>query len=273
MPELRPNLRNRLLAEWEFAQGKPAVASTPPNLQIARSNACNFHCVYCRDHRPGNDYPRYRLSDERWRELLALVPATEVISFFGISEFLVDPQFFDLLELAGRHHATLTINTNASVCTERHVAALARYPGKINLVFSIDAATPEVFLRLRGADFWEVLGNVRRLVASRAACRDRTDCILTFVITRSSVRDMVGAVWLTKALGLDGIRFYRLHEYPGLDWRATAADGSTFDYLEETCSRFPEEFDRQVAAARRAAVAAGIRAEIPGPIGSVVAPA
>lgn len=265
--DLAPNLRNRRLAEWEFAQGATEVASTPPNLQLARWNLCNLHCVYCRDHRPGTDFPRYRVSDGRWRELLQMVPQTEVVSFFGISEFLIDPQFFELLELAGRHAATLTINTNATVCTTRHLEALGSYPGALNLVFSIDAATPEVYRRLRGADFWEVLANVRRILACRAGSRERTHSVMSFVITKTSVGDMVGGVWLAKALGVDGIRFNRLHEYDKLDWRVQAADGSTFDYREEACSRFPEEFDRQIAAVQRAAATAGIAADIPAPIG------
>lgn len=267
MVELAPNRRNRLLAEWEFAQGASEVASTPPNLQLARWNVCNLHCVFCRDHRPGSDFPRYRVDDARWSELLELVPRTEVVAFFGISEFLVDPQFFELLELAGRHAARLTIHTNATVCTERHLEAIARYPGGLNLAFSIDAASPEVYRRLRGGDFWQVLENIRKILHCRRERRDLTHSAVSFVITKSSVGEMVGAVWLAKALGVDSISFVRLHEYGGLDWRVQAADGSTFDYREEVCSRFPEEFDRQVAAAHRAAALAGIAADIPAPIG------
>jgi MoaA/NifB/PqqE/SkfB family radical SAM enzyme len=263
MPPLRANQENRYLAYWEFIRGRPAVASTPPNLQIARNNVCNFHCVYCRDHFPGNTFPRHHVSEERYRELLDLVPRTDVVSFFGISEFTVDPRFFELVELAASAGATLTINTNGSVCTPRHVDVLARYPGRLNLVFSIDAATPAVFLRMRGADFWRVLANVRDYVRGLAARRDRTSLVFTFVVARSSLADMVPALYLARTLGFDEIRYYLLHEYDGMDWKTVAADGRTFDYRDECVSGFVDEYARARAEVVRAADLLGFGIELP----------
>lgn len=263
MPTLRPNQVNRYLAYWEFWRGQATVESTPPNLQIARNNVCNFRCVYCRDHFPGSTFPRHHVSEERFDELLALVPRTDVVSFFGISEFTADPRFFELVELAAQAGATLTINTNASVCTTRHVEALARYPGRLNLVVSVDAATPAIFRRLRGADFWQIVANIRAYLRGLEGRRDRSSVVFTFVVMRTNLGDMLPALYLARTLGFDEVRYYLLHEYEGMEWQTVAADGSSFDYRQERVSLFPEEFRRVRADVARAADLLGFPVELP----------
>src|SRR5688572_12203376 len=46
--------------------------------------------------------------------------------------------------------------------------------------------------------------------------------VLSFVITRTSVQDMMPFVFLGKSLKADEVKYYRLHEYEGLDWSITA---------------------------------------------------
>ena len=263
MPPLRLNQWNRHLADWEFRRGATEVRSTPPSIQIARNNVCNFRCVYCRDHFPGNDFPRHHVSEERFQELLDLVPRCDVVSFFGISEFTVDPRFFELVELAASAGATLTINSNGSVCTPRHVETLARYPGRLNLVFSVDAATPAVFRRLRGGDFWRVLENLRTYVGGMQARRDRTELVFTFVVTRTSIGDMLPALYLARTLGFDEVRYYLLHEYQGLDWKTVDPDGVPFDYLEERVSTIVDAYRRAHDEVEAAARLLGFRIELP----------
>jgi MoaA/NifB/PqqE/SkfB family radical SAM enzyme len=257
--EIRPNQRNRYQALWEFAHGIAAVESTPPNLQLARSNTCNFKCVYCIDHRTGNQIPRTQLEGRTWDDLLALIPRSATLAFHGISEFMVDPEFFDIVARCAAAGATLSINTNGSVCTTRHLEVLAEYPGGLQINFSLDAATPETFLRIRGQRFWRIVRNIRTYVERFEARPHKAHVTLSFVITKSSVEDMVPFVYLAKALKVDGVKYYRLHEYEGLDWRIETKDGGTFDYRQETTANFAEAYNRAVESTREAADAFGGR--------------
>lgn len=258
-----PNRVNLYRARWEYARGQSAVKSTPSDLQIGRSNTCNFKCVYCVDHRVGNTVPRTRLSDSAWQDLSALIPQTPILAFHGISEFFIDPEFFSILKTCAETKATLRLNTNGSVCTPRHLEALANYPGRIIIDFSMDAATPDTFERIRGWKFWRVLKNIKAYMDCFAKRRSNTWVAVSFVINKSNVQDMVPMVYLAKSLGVDVLVYYRLHEYEGLDWQVQTKNGGVYDYLSETVGNFPEEFNREIDRARMAADLIGQRIEIP----------
>lgn len=260
---LRLNQRNKYQALWEFAHGIADVQSTPVHLQIARSNLCNFKCVYCIDHRVGNQIPRTKNEGETWQALLSLIPRSEELAFHGISEFMIDPEFFAIVERCASAGAALSINTNGSVCTEKYLDALAQYPGHLNVNFSIDAATPETFLRIRGWDFWRVVGNINTYVDRFASTRGNTWVSLSFVIAKSNVQEMLPLIYLAKGLKVNEVKYYRLHQYDGLDWRVETKDGGFFDYREECASTFCDDYNRQRERVLQAAEILGIFVELP----------
>jgi len=108
--ELRPNQKNKYRALWEFANGVAHVKSIPASLQMAKSNTCNFKCAYCIDHRVGNQIPRTKLEGAGWQGLVELIPRCSELGFHGISEFFVDPGFFEIGRISrsgGEDHAPL----------------------------------------------------------------------------------------------------------------------------------------------------------------------
>jgi len=260
---LRPNQKNKYRALWEFTHGVTVVDSIPTALQIARSNTCNFKCVYCADHRPGNTLPRNKLEGQTWDNLLALIPKADILAFHGISEFMIDPDFFDLVQRCADAQATLFINTNGSVCTPKYVDLLAAYPGQLNMNFSIDAATPETFKRVRGWNFFRVLQNIKTYVERFETRRDKTQLTLSFVITKSNAHEMVPFVFLAKALKVENIHYYRLSEAANQDWRAETLGGGIFDYRQECTSTFVSEYNRAVEATRRVAEMLGVTIQLP----------
>ncbi|HWC99681.1 MAG TPA: radical SAM protein [Candidatus Sulfopaludibacter sp.] len=266
MSDLRPNQTNKYRALWELAHGKATVVSTPPKLQFARNNVCNFKCVYCSDHRPGNQIPRNHLEGEVWQNLVKLIPQSEQLAFHGISEFFVDTEFFDILGRSAAAGATLRLNTNGSVCTPRHLDALANYPGYLNINFSLDAATPETFLRIRGQDFWKIVQKIKSYMDRFESRRSESWITLSFVINRSNVKEMLPFLFLAKALKVDGVTFYRMHEYESLDWKVDAKQGGVFDYREECTGKFADEYNRELENVRQAAALFGVQVDLPAPV-------
>jgi len=261
---MRLNQINKYQALWEYSHGVSEVESTPSDLQIGRTNTCNFKCVYCGDHREGNQVPRTNIEGHTLDDMLTLIPRSTQLMFHGISEFMIDPHFFDILQRCADAGAALCINTNGSVCTAKHVKALCDYPGPLTLVISVDAATPEVFSHIRGWHFWRVIKNIKRYVDSfRDQRKASTFITLSFVITKSSVCDVVPFVYLAKSLGVDSIRYYRLHEYDGLDWQVRTQIGRMFDYREECTEKFVDEYNRRIDEAAKAAALIGLSIEVP----------
>ena len=259
----RLNLRNRYQALWEFQRGVAVPATYPAVLQVALNNLCNFKCVYCTDQREGNTEPRTQLEGKTWEDVQRALPFAETLAFHGISEFFVDKKFFDLVASCAAAGANLSLNTNGSVATPKHVELLTNYPGHLEVNFSIDAATKETFTRIRGWDFDRVIRNIKTYVEAFKARQRSTFMSVSFVITRSNVHELVPFVRLAKELGVQEVKFYRLHEYGALSWTITAPDGKRFDYRSECTDRFKELYNEQVRAATAAAEAAGLRLEIP----------
>src|SRR5690606_37732416 len=108
------------------------------------------------DHRVGSTVPRSELTADSWADLLRLIPRSTSMAFHGISEFLIDPEFFAIVERCAAAGIELSINTNGSVCRPKHTAAFVDYPPPLYFNVSIDAASEPTFPRIRGWD-WERL--------------------------------------------------------------------------------------------------------------------
>lgn len=173
------------------------------------------------------------------------------------------PIFFDIVDRCQAAQATLFINTNASICTPRHLETLTAYSGKLVMNFSLDAATPETFLRIRGGDFDRILQNIRRYVDHFQSRRDRTWLIASFVITRTNVHEAAAFVRLAHELTMNHVRLCRLLEYDGLDWTITTRAGDLFDYKSECAGRYPAAFNRNIEEARRLAADYHLVVDVP----------
>lgn len=258
---------NRYRAVWEYLNGVADVGTVPLNLQVARNNLCNFKCVYCTDHRPGNDIPRSQLEGDPWQRIKRdILPLADELSFHGISEFFIDKEFFEIVERAGSMGATLVLNTNGSVCTDRHLDALGNYPGNLVINFSVDAATADTFRRIRGWDFDRVIDNIGRYL-TRFAQREIPPWVtFSYVICKSNIEEVVPFIHLAKSFGITKIIFYRLHEYDGLDWQLEAKSGGIFDYQSECVDKFAARFNEVIAEARKTLDELGMHADLPAPV-------
>jgi hypothetical protein len=74
---------------------------------------------------------------------------------------------------------------------------------------------------------------------------------------------MLPFLYLGKALEMDSLIYYRLHEYGGLDWRVETKHGGDFDYREEITSQFAAEYNKAIGEVRKAADILGMRVELP----------
>jgi MoaA/NifB/PqqE/SkfB family radical SAM enzyme len=257
------NVRNHYRALWEFAHGVSVPQTYPTVLQVALNNLCNFKCVYCTDQRDGNTVPRSKIDGQSWTDLLEVIPFADVIAFHGISEFFIDKNFFDLVERCRAAGTSLSLNTNGSVATPRHIEVLKDYPTYIDINFSIDAASGPTFTRIRGWDFERVLRNIRLYVEAFKGRAHGTTVSISFVILRSNVHEMVPFLHLAKDLGVHDVKFYRLHEYGSLAWQIQAPDGRPFDYRDECTDQFKAVYNQQVLATMSEAEQLGLRLEIP----------
>lgn len=256
---------NRYRAMWDFSSGSSTPPSFPTSIQVGLSNRCNLNCVYCAEQRDGNTFPRLVLSPQARTNLRPALEAADTLGFFGISEFMIEPDFFPTVAWCAERGINLSITTNGTVCTPKHLDALGDFPGFVDLAFSVDAATAETYRFVRGWDFERLLDNIRRYLARFAEQPTRRFSAMSFVIMRSNIHEMVPFVQLVKFLGCGTARFWRLTKIEG-NWSIPAPDGRPFDYQSEMYTDIPETYNQMLDATRREGERLGVSLDLPGPI-------
>ena len=256
---------NRYRAMWEFSAGVAAPESGPTSLQIGLSNRCNLQCVYCAEQREGNTFPRLVLSKLARDRLSGVLESADTLGFFGISEFMIEPDFFETVAWCAQRGINLSITTNGTVCTPKHLDALGNFPGYIDIAFSVVAATADTYRYVRGWDFTRLLDNIRRYLDRFAAQPMRRFPAMSFVIMRSNMHEMVPFVHLAHSLGCRMVRFWRLVQIAE-NWNIPAPDGQPFDYQAEMYTLVPDAYNRALDDTRRAARELNMGLDLPGPI-------
>lgn len=157
------------------------------------SGKCNLNCRMCR----GTNSPTYpdRLSylsaDDFERMLEAAPTAFGITLSAGDSDPLLHPEFERILDSAARHHVTLDIFTNGHPLNARKCRRMVETQAVGLINFSIDAATPETYRRIRGASFERVLQRIEMLEAmKKEAGRIRPELSLSFVAMSDNIEEL-----------------------------------------------------------------------------------
>ncbi len=168
-----------------------ACAWFPTYVMFDVTNVCNARCIHCPQslREPDGSLPaflrdREHLALETFRRVIDECARHEVhfVRITADGEPLVHPDLFAMLEHArDRGVGPVGLTTNGSLLDERRAERLLA--AGVGLVdFSLDAATPETFRRVRvGLDFARTLRNVERFLALRDAARAPVRVVTSFV--------------------------------------------------------------------------------------------
>lgn len=145
----------------------------PPCVQIEPTSMCNFRCVFCyqtdRMLTRGRHGHMGMMDIDTFRAVVDQIEGhVEAVTLASRGEPMLAKQIVPMLAYLSGKFLALKINTNASLLTEKKAhALLAADPNTV--VFSADAADPELYSRLRvNGSLDTVLANVRMFDDIRA---------------------------------------------------------------------------------------------------------
>jgi len=145
----------------------------PPCVQIEPTSICNYRCVFCyqtdRNLTQGRNGHMGMMPLETFKRVVdELTGNVEAVTLASRGEPLMCRDIEAMLEYISGRFLGLKINTNASLLTESKAhALLAADPN--TLVFSCDAADPELYAKLRvNGKFDQVVENIRRFAEIKA---------------------------------------------------------------------------------------------------------
>ena len=231
---------------------KPLRASQPPlHIQLEFTTFCNLNCKPCLRSKYMKQPPRHLTPDE-FRRIIAPIRPIK-LSLSGGGEPFLSPHLFDLIRLAKSFGATLNTTTNCTIVTPERAAELVK-SGLDLLKISIDAATPETYVNIRGEDrFADVLDGIRILMDAKTRLNSRTPYLrFNYVVSQDNYREIAETVALADSLGVDAIFFQPLGLF-GIEERQDALVG------QMTQERLAQEIERGLQASRSRRVETNLR--------------
>lgn len=143
-----------------------------------------------------------------------LMPYLKHVTVQGISELFWKNRVFEVLDRLGfepyKHHCHFSAYSNAIVFNEAPRAQFIEACPDSHLIFSIDAATPETYIKIRRLPAFErVTANIRAFVAERTACQVSE---IANNLNMINLGEAVQMVELAADLGVDAIQFNPTHD-------------------------------------------------------------
>ncbi|WKB54299.1 radical SAM protein [Eleftheria terrae] len=190
-------------------RGSEALPPLPRFAQIEPTGSCNLACRMCTvTQRPDGDG---MLTLAQFERLLDELPQLEEVHLQGLGEPMLNPQFFEMVELAVARGLRVTANTNLTLLTPERAARCVS-SGLHTLSVSIDAAHRELYESIRvKASFAKVVRNLERLSAARrAAAGSVLQVRLVMVLMRQNLDELADVLRLAQRVGVHDVLVQRL---------------------------------------------------------------
>jgi len=190
---------------------RPAIVPTlPRSLYLEATNRCDSECQTCI--RTFNTLePPKDLTLAEVQRLVEQFPVLERVVLHGIGEPLLNKQIFEIVAYLKAKRITVLFNSDAISLTQKRAAQLIE-SGLDEYRVSMDAATREMYAKIRGVDQFErVLRNVGSLVALQQQQGCNTPRVsLWFTTLKANLDELPAFIRLAARLGVPEVNAQRL---------------------------------------------------------------
>ncbi len=186
------------------------VATLPRTLYLETTNRCDSKCQTCirtfQTLEPPKDLTLHEL-----RGIVDQFPVLDRVVLHGIGEPLLNPELFAMVTYLKAKGATVLFNSDAITLTTARARRLIE-TGLDEYRVSMDAATPETYLKIRGVPrFDRVIANLRSLVAlERELGRSTPRVSMWFTAMKANLEELPAFVRLAAEVGVGEVYVQRL---------------------------------------------------------------
>jgi MoaA/NifB/PqqE/SkfB family radical SAM enzyme len=191
----------------------PIVATLPRTLYLETTNRCDSKCQTCIRTFHTLEPPK----DLTLAELQGIVdqfPVLDRVVLHGIGEPLLNRELFEMIAYLKAKGTTVLFNSDAITLTPKRALKLIE-SGLDEYRVSMDAATREMFLKVRGVDqFDRVVGNVEHLMElQRTLGRETPRVSLWLTAMKVNLDELPAFVRLAARIGVPEVYIQRLVFY------------------------------------------------------------
>lgn len=215
--------------------------SKPSFVRVVVGNTCNLKCVMCPYHssllKPTHTSDFFQgnkmMSWEMMERLAKDCGKDKITVFIGsVEEPLLHPKLTDFIQLCRKQGVPkVHLTTNGQLLNETRALALLK-AGLTSIDISIDAATPETYLKVRGADFNRVESNLINFLKIRDElefpCEVRTSFVRNEDVSWEEEKTFLNR-WLSK---VNSIFFLNVAEYQETNMRLKKTNQSIHESLQ-----------------------------------------
>ena len=186
------------------------VPGLPDELYIETTNRCNLKCRTCPQYW-GMDEDAADLTLDQVRRILDWFPDVKRVVLHGIGEPLLNRRLPEIIAAVKRRGAYALFNTNGLLLRGGMADAIAA-SGLDELRVSVDAAAPETYALVRGADGFDRIVQNLRAFAEVKLRKQATNPKVSLWITgmKTNVRELPALVELARDIGVEEVYLQRL---------------------------------------------------------------
>lgn len=194
--QIKANVKQILRSALLYLASRSNYAFSPRGIDLEITWDCNLSCTMCV--RQVVKIGGNNLSLEQFKYRLEQLPKVRYINIIGNGEPLMNPNFFEMLDLAGSKKIKVAITTNGTLLNENNIRRFNNSLSSVHV--SIDSPCPEKYGQIRrGAKLENVVKNLVRLRKLKPTI------LLTIraVMMKDTVEDLPGLVNLAKSINAD----------------------------------------------------------------------
>ena len=199
------------------AVSRPRTPPLPRFVQIEPVGQCNLRCQMCAIQFRKDGPPHGPLAFLPFDDFTRLVEGfgdIDELQLQGLGEPTMHPRFFDMVAWASARGIRVSTNSNLTLWSERRARQCVE-SGLATLHVSLDAATPELYERIRrGAHFPKVIRNLRRVMAARRAVDSPLHVRVVTVLMRQNLHELPAIIRLAGDEGVHDLFVqYLCHDF------------------------------------------------------------
>ncbi|MBM3137868.1 MAG: hypothetical protein FJZ98_06740, partial [Chloroflexi bacterium] len=182
------------------------------------------------------------------------------ITYGGGGEPFLNPELADIAEFTWKEFPSVRHMVISNFIAVKEETLRRMLSSRVHFLISINAATPETYRAISGRDaFASVMESLKLLVLLRHVLHSPVQILVSFILMRRNIGELVDFIRLAADLGVNGVRLPYVRVYPELQ-RLKAGRPVTVS-PEDSLYYDQELSDRMVLAAEQKALQLGMSIE------------
>jgi radical SAM protein with 4Fe4S-binding SPASM domain len=192
------------------------LSAKPAEVVIDTTRRCNLRCIHCKSVYENNhgDYNAIDMTAEIFERVLPVLALYRpTVQLSGHGETLLHPDFMQMVEEVSQAGCPVKFQSNGMLLDPIKIRRLLEL-GVCSITFSIDAADPELFAKIRrGGRPDGLVENVKEINRTSKQLGKHLSLGFEFVAMRQNIHQLVDVLRLAAELGAEHLQVAQLIEY------------------------------------------------------------